>query len=153
LSYTAAQKLDMVRNGTAFVEVRSLESMPADTPLSAANDDRAGAAGTVAPEPPPVAAPAAPGTPTPAGIAPPTAAANAPLFIQAGAFSDPQNAKRLQEKLAQGDYGKIFVRDDEIAGRRMYRVRIGPIKSVAEFDRIIAALDRDGIRDAHLALE
>jgi rare lipoprotein A len=153
LSYTAAQKLDMVRNGTAFVEVRSLESVPADTPLSAANDDKAGVAGAVAPEPPPVAAPAAPGTATPAGVAPPAATANAPLFIQAGAFSDPQNAKRMQEKLAQGDYGKIFVRDDEIAGRRMYRVRIGPIKSVAEFDRIIAALDRDGIRDAHLALE
>ncbi len=49
------------------------------------------------------------------------------LFIQAGAFSDPKNAERLAEKLRGGGYGKVFVRDDEIAGRRMYRVRIGPV--------------------------
>ena len=153
LSYTAAQKLDMVRNGTAFVEVRSLDTLPAGTSLSAANVAKPPLPAASAGDPPPVANPAPPGTVTPAGVVPPVAAANTPLYIQAGAFSDPANAKRLQEKLAQGDYGKIFVRDDEIAGRRMYRVRIGPIRSVAEFDRIIAALDRDGIRDAHLALE
>ncbi len=73
--------------------------------------------------------------------------------MQAGAFSDPENAKRLAAKLGSGGYGSIFVRDDEIAGRRMYRVRIGPIQNVAEFDRVIAALKRDGVRDAHLALE
>jgi cell division septation protein DedD len=57
------------------------------------------------------------------------------------------------EKLRGGGYGKVFVRDNEIAGRRMYRVRIGPVPSVAEFDRIVAALERVGIGDAHLALD
>jgi rare lipoprotein A len=75
------------------------------------------------------------------------------LFIQAGAFSDPNNAERLMQKLRGGGYGKVFVRDDEIAGRRMYRVRIGPVPNVAEFDRIVAALERAGINDAHLALD
>jgi rare lipoprotein A len=59
----------------------------------------------------------------------------------------------MVEKLKGGAYGKVFVRDNEIAGRRMYRVRIGPVASVAEFDRIVAALDRVGISDAHLALD
>jgi rare lipoprotein A len=77
----------------------------------------------------------------------------APLFVQAGAFSDPANAQRLAEKLRGGSYGKVFVRDDQIAGRRMYRVRIGPVPNVAEFDRIVAALERDGVHDAHLALD
>jgi len=45
------------------------------------------------------------------------------------------------------------VRDNEIAGRRMYRVRIGPVPDVAEFDRVVAALERAGISDAHLALD
>jgi len=75
------------------------------------------------------------------------------LFIQAGAFSDPKNAERLVEKLRGGAYGKVFVRDNEIAGRRMYRVRIGPVPDVAEFDRIVAALERAGVHDAHLALD
>ena len=57
------------------------------------------------------------------------------------------------QKLRGGVYGKVFVRDNEIAGRRMYRVRIGPVPDVAEFDRIVAALERVGINDAHLALD
>ena len=136
LSYSAALKLDVVRNGTAFVEVRSIDpSQPAET-LAAA----------------PLTVPAAPTAPVAPPLNPPPAA-NAPLFVQAGAFSDPENAKRLAAKLGSGGYGNIFVRDDEIAGRRMYRVRIGPIQNVAEFDRVTAALKRDGVRDVHLALE
>jgi rare lipoprotein A len=73
--------------------------------------------------------------------------------VQAGAFSDPANAERLAEKLRGGSYGKVFVRDDQLGGRRMYRVRIGPVPDVAEFDRVVAALGRAGISDAHLALE
>jgi rare lipoprotein A len=127
LSYTAASKLDMLRNGTAMVEVRSIAApSPALT-----------APATVGETAPPITAPAV----------------NSPLFVQAGAFSDPANAERLAEKLRGGSYGKVFVRDNEIAGRRMYRVRIGPVPGVAEFDRIVAALDRLGIKDAHLALD
>jgi rare lipoprotein A len=144
LSYTAASKLDMLRNGTAFVEVRSLDASDTQAVTMTASNTL----------PPPLPAtesqaPVAEGAATPAN----TPAVGAPLYIQAGAFSDPNNAKRLVEKLSSADYGKIFVRDDEIAGRRMYRVRIGPVPNVAEFDRIVAALERSGIRDAHLALE
>jgi rare lipoprotein A len=127
LSYTAASKLDMLRNGTAMVEVRNVELPPSlDAPAAAAQITAETAA--------PVAVPNS-------------------LFIQAGAFSDPKNAERLVQKLRGGDYGTIFVRDNEIAGRRMYRVRIGPVSNVAEFDRIVAALERTGINDAHLALD
>ena len=81
------------------------------------------------------------------------AAASTALFVQAGAFSDPANAERLAEQLRGRSYGKVFVREDQIAGRRMYRVRIGPVPDVAEFDRIVAALERAGINDARLALD
>ena len=170
LSYTAALKLDMLRNGTAMVEVRSLEPVAEGAPLTAAL-----AAPSAAPSAAPHAAPLV-ATPITAAEAPPQAAAPADavqppaaasdssggvstvsvpraLFIQAGAFSDPKNAERLMEKLRGGGYGTVFVRDNEIAGRRMYRVRIGPVPDVAEFDRIVAALERAGINDAHLALD
>ena len=188
LSYTAASKLDMLRNGTAMVEVRSLEPVSANTPLLAqvaapptaapnAATPNAATPNTAASKAAPVAAPltvtpltadAPPSPASPPGSTStltPAAADSAAsadvstvpvpraLFIQAGAFSDPKNAERMLEKLKGGAYGKVFVRDNEIAGRRMYRVRIGPVASVAEFDRIVAALDRVGISDAHLALD
>jgi len=175
LSYSAAAKLDMLRNGTAMVEVRTIDpSAPppvitaSATPAPAAAPPAATALTIVAPAAAapassapagsaPAAAPAAtaPGTATPtagSGVTSPAAAATA-LFVQAGAFSDPTNAERLAEKLRGGNYGKVIVRDDQIAGRRMYRVRIGPVPSVAEFDRVVAALERAGINDAHLALD
>jgi rare lipoprotein A len=185
LSYSAAAKLDMLRNGTAMVEVRTIEPTApppvitaSATPAPAAAPPAAAALTIVAPAAAapagsapagsapassapagstPAAAPAAtaPGTAPPtagSGITSPAAAASA-LFVQAGAFSDPANAERLAEKLRGGGYGKVIVRDDQIAGRRMYRVRIGPVPSVAEFDRVVAALERAGIHDAHLALD
>jgi rare lipoprotein A len=154
LSYTAASKLDMLRNGTAMVEVRSLDVAPAPvpapapgTPITAA--DSAPTAAPLTATPLEAVSPAAPA----AGSSVTQVAIPAALFIQAGAFSDPKNAERLVERLRGGGYGKIFVRDNEIAGRRMYRVRIGPVPSVAEFDRIVAALERVGVNDAHLALD
>ncbi len=141
LSYTAAAKLDMLRNGTAMVEVRTVEG-PVTMPTMAASTAAAAATSPTAAIPAGSAAqPAA------------AAAASATLFVQAGAFSDPANANRLVEKLRGGDYGKVFVRDDQIAGRRMYRVRIGPVPNVAEFDRVVAALEQAGVNDAHLALD
>jgi rare lipoprotein A len=148
LSYTAASKLDMLRNGTAMVEVRTLEAIqgaPSATPAPSAAPLNAAPITAAAEAPPPEAADSSSGVST---VPVPRA-----LFIQAGAFSDPKNADRLMEKLRGGGYGKVFVRDNEIAGRRMYRVRIGPVPSVAEFDRIVAALERVGVNDAHLALD
>jgi rare lipoprotein A len=157
LSYTAAAKLDMLRNGTAIVEVRSVDS---PFPVSASASTQAAPAATALAATV-VAAPAtaAPATTVAAAGAPDgsdaagTSAAGSTLFIQAGAFSDPANAERLAQRLRGGRYGNVFVRDDQIAGRRMYRVRIGPVPDVAEFDRVVGALERAGISDAHLALD
>jgi rare lipoprotein A len=186
LSYTAASKLDMLRNGTAMVEVRTLEPAPLGTaPLTAATAAAPAAPGASAPGAS-VPAASAPSASAPTGSAPagsppvaaaltvlplesaappeapadstgPEAVAHVPvpraLYIQAGAFSDPKNAERLAEKLRGGAFGKVSVSDNQIAGRRMYRVRIGPVPTVAQFDRIVANLERVGINDAHLALD
>jgi rare lipoprotein A len=119
LSYTAAAKLDMLRNGTALVEVRALDPAGSGSPVTGAT----------------------------------VAAGNLTLFIQAGAFADPVNAERLAAKLRGGGYGNVFVRENRVAGRTMYRVRIGPVPDVAEFDRVVAALESVGVNDARLALD
>ena len=171
LSYTAAAKLDMLRNGTAMVEVRSVgpASTPGDVGVSAAaggisaGTAQAAPPATPAMTAPPMAPPAAqPIGAAPAGVppgavpiapAPVTSAPATALYVQAGAFADPANAERLATRLRGGGYGTVFIRDDYIAGRKLYRVRIGPVPDVPEFDRIVAALDRAGVRDAHLALD
>jgi rare lipoprotein A len=169
LSYTAASRLDMLRNGTAMVEVRALD-FAATTPdpgaplLSAApaspSSGQAGVAASAGAASPGTASPgtasAATATSGAGTVEPgsaPTSAVRTVLFVQAGAFADPANAERLAAKLRGGGYGKIFVRDDLIAGRKMFRVRIGPVPNVPEFDRNVAALERAGVHDAHLALD
>jgi rare lipoprotein A len=171
LSYTAASRLDMLRNGTAMVEVRGLDPRAPVTELTtsmtASASPQSGqpvlaptttAASTTVTTPGVAAtgiATAGVAATSPGAVAatPTLAPTHAPLFVQAGAFADPANAERLAAKLRGGEYGKIFVRDDVVAGRRMYRVRIGPVPDVPEFDRIVAALERAGVHDAHLALD
>jgi rare lipoprotein A len=146
LSYTAAAKLDMLRNGTAMVEIRTIDPTAPPPAITA------GALAT-APTAPAAAGAAASPAAAPLTVVPVAEAPAPALFVQAGAFADPANAERLAERLRGGNLGKVFVRDDQIAGRRMYRVRIGPVPDVAQFDRVVAALERAGISDAHLALD
>lgn len=115
LSHTAASRLDMIRAGTAFVEVRAL------TPGEPANP---------APPPPP-----------------------AELFVQAGAFSEAANASRLLGQLRAQGFAKSFVREDYVGDKRIYRVRVGPIPTVPEFDKAVAQLKALGVADARLAAD
>ena len=159
LSYTAAAKLDMLRDGTAMVEVRALQPLdPASdthltvasvgaSPLASPPADPAGPVSSPAPVLAPLTSPA--GEPAAAALpviapAPVTSAPVRTLFVQAGAFAAPDNAQRLADKLRGAGYTQVFVRDDLVAGRRLYRVRIGPIPDVPQFDRIVAALEQAG---------
>jgi rare lipoprotein A len=150
LSYTAAAKLDMLRDGTAMVEVRVIdpEAPPDNTSLitvaaAAVTGTTAAQAAQPAQSAPASSPPATSGwTPLPA----------APLFVQAGAFADPANAERLAAKLRDQSFSNVFVREDDVAGRHLYRVRIGPVPDVPAFDRIVGALEQAGVSDAHLAL-
>jgi rare lipoprotein A len=185
LSYTAAAKLDMLRDGTAMVEVRVLQpvdpgldthltvasvgALPLASPPSVSppvpltSPPTTVAAAAPLTSPPATVAAAAPLTTPPVAIpaavppvikpAPVTSAPVRTLFVQAGAFAAPDNAQRLADKLRSEGYTQVFVRDDLIAGRKLYRVRIGPIPDVPQFDRIVAALEQEGVRDAHLALD
>jgi rare lipoprotein A len=137
LSYTAAAKLDMLLAGTAPVEVRVISTR--------------GGAGSAAP-PPSVPTPVAPATP-------PLTVVNAPavktaggqaMFIQAGVFSDHENARRRVEVLLAA--GIELASLDEIPRneRALHRVRVGPFASVEEFDFNMKRLRELGINDARL---
>jgi rare lipoprotein A len=133
LSYTAAWKLDMLREGTAPVEVRVLTpdatASPAPAPATAQR-----------PSPPPA-------TP-PAGVEP---GAIVNQWLQVGSFAQRENAARLLARLtAQGiTAARIDTRVD--AGRTLHRVRVGPVSGAVELEDYIERLRLLGIPDARLA--
>ena len=132
LSYTAAAKLDMLRNGTAFVEMRVITP---GTPAAVV--------------PAPIAPPPALTGDAAAGNT--VAAPAGGLYLQAGAFADSANARRQVERLRSAGIDNVFLLPTTDGGRMLHRVRIGPIGSVAEFDALSARLARIGITDARLA--
>jgi rare lipoprotein A len=117
LSYSAAARLDMLREGTTLVEVRALTpGVPDELTRSAA-------------------APA------------PT------LYVQAGAFADEHNAQRLLTRLQAAGLPAVFVAAPLAGSAPLYRVRVGPVASVADFDRIAARLNALGVAQVRLAVE
>jgi rare lipoprotein A len=117
LSYTAAAKLNMLRDGTAMVEVQAL----------------------------------APGAPQVPAVTM-AAATQTQLYVQTGAFADPANAERELGRLQAAGLASAFVIPPP-AGSQLYRVRVGPVGSVAEFDALAARLAALGIPDARLVTD
>jgi rare lipoprotein A len=126
LSYTAAWKLDMLREGTAPVEVRVL-TPGRPTPEQASTA--------------PVAAPAP-------GVEP------GPIvnqWLQAGSFSQRDNAERLLARLAAHGITAARIDAREAGGRTLHRVRVGPLTGRAELEDYVERLRLLGVPDARLA--
>ncbi|MDY0008696.1 MAG: septal ring lytic transglycosylase RlpA family protein [Bdellovibrionales bacterium] len=64
------------------------------------------------------------------------------IFVQAGSFSVQDNAVRLGKKLET--LGNVDVSPVSVSGRQFWRVRIGPLASVEEADRVLDAAIRAG---------
>lgn len=58
------------------------------------------------------------------------------IFVQVGAFSVQENATRLKAKM--DSVAKASVSETNVGGKKFFRVRLGPISSVQEADRILA---------------
>ncbi|HZT01436.1 MAG TPA: septal ring lytic transglycosylase RlpA family protein [Steroidobacteraceae bacterium] len=114
LSYVAAAKLDMLKTGTALVEVRTI------TPETPSILTR------VAESPPPT------------------------LYVQVGAFTAQANAERVVSRLHAAGLAGAFIFGPPVTRSRLYRVRIGPVGGVPEFDQLVARLDALGYPGARL---
>jgi cell division septation protein DedD len=75
------------------------------------------------------------------------------LYVQAGAFADEGNAKRLVERLKVGGITNAFVHRPPSAGAKVFRVRAGPVATPVEFDRLAARLAKLGITEVRLATD
>jgi len=75
----------------------------------------------------------------PAPVAP--VAARARLFVQAGAFELRANAERLRARLAAALGFPVEVSRFERGGRRLYRVRVGPLAGGEAAERAMLAIE------------
>ena len=73
------------------------------------------------------------------------------IYAQAGAFTLAENAERLRARLTAAGVGPVLLRSDSAGGRALYRVRIGPIESVAAYDALVARLHALGVANVVLA--
>ncbi|MDH3976870.1 MAG: septal ring lytic transglycosylase RlpA family protein [Gammaproteobacteria bacterium] len=125
LSYAAAQKLDMITDGTAMVKVVALD----DGRLASQTNPAAGIS---------------------------TATAGGPaenMYLQVGAFGDRANAEQLVTRLKQQGYSAAAIQTDTTPTATLYRVRIGPIANVQQFDELVRQMAALQIKDTHLVTE
>ena len=130
LSYSAARKLDMIKDGTSMVEV---EAISFDTSAGDRVVRRTTARAATPPQPEP--------------------AVNNKVFAQVGAFGSSENAQRRLGALRSSGIGNSFVLEDTSSSPTLYRVRIGPIKGVVQYDILVEELDNLGINDPYLVTE
>jgi rare lipoprotein A len=125
LSYSAARKLDIVRAGTGLVQIRAIS--PGDESARAAH-----------------------ATPVLRQVASHPAPR---LYLQAGAFSEQANAQRLLTRLASLDGAVVRLHEAVLDGRRLFRVRLGPLADVAQADRLAAQIVAMGVELPQIVIE
>jgi len=75
-----------------------------------------------------------------------------PIFIQAGAFSQYDNANRLRARLGVMGY-PVRVHQVYITNQPMFRVRVGPLISVEAADQTLDRLVAAGYPDAQIVID
>ena len=75
------------------------------------------------------------------------------LFLQVGAFRNRNNAQRLSSKLQNANIGDIHIMEASNASGPIYRVRIGPLGSVDEADRLSSTLISKGYSSTQVVID
>ncbi|MBL4692439.1 MAG: septal ring lytic transglycosylase RlpA family protein [Magnetovibrio sp.] len=73
------------------------------------------------------------------------------MYVQAGAFGNRANAERVKSALSS--VGNIVVSSIPVNGRNLYRVRVGPVSSVMEVDRLLSDVINAGFAGARTIIE
>ena len=138
LSYSAALKLDMIKDGTSLVEVTAInfDAPSGDRPVRRSEPSA----------PPPASGEQAPYRSTPAVV-------ENRIYVQVGAFGDRANAERRLGALSLAGIKDAFIHEERAPERTLYRVRIGPVADVVQYDVLVEELEGIGITDPYLIAE
>ena len=132
LSYSAATKLGFTANGTGKVEIAAITS----------GDDSTGDSSIVTTQ----------ATPDNETRTTATKTVNS-AYLQVGAFSNRENAIKLRDRLKTADINQVVIQPTVLGNRKIYRVRVGPLASVKEGNRIADRVSEIGITDTHVVVD
>ena len=105
LSYAAARKINMLEEGTAFVELVNITQSEAARTM---NSNK--------------------------------------IYLQIGAFKEKNNALKMQQRISSEGIKNVYIKKSRIKRQALYRVHIGPIKTIDRYDQIahlLASLSLD----------
>ncbi len=149
LSFTAATRLGIVKEGTGLVEVRALDPdnyLTGENQLisskrvenkkvanrSDATDDTSGTA----------------------IVETANVTKHVPqVFVQVGAFGERENARQLVNQLNGLDLGEVSISSVIKDTKQLHRVRIGPLATVQSADDTVAQLSAMGLSDHRVVIE
>jgi rare lipoprotein A len=156
LSYAAATKLGIVTTGTGLVEVIAIDPSrqavkPIDTqPISKLE------------EPKPVLPKGVVEVAEPASsveiIEPSLPSAeelenNVGIFVQLGAFRSQANALKLRNTFAAHQVGLVSIKQEVFKNESIYKVRIGPLKTVDQADKTVEKITQLGHQEYKLVFQ
>ncbi len=100
--------------------------------------------------PPPLLAKASPGGEK-TGVITMNPVSRTSIFVQAGAYSRFNNANKARARLST--MGPVKVTSVLIKGRDLFRVRVGPISTVKDADRMLERVTASGYPDARIVVD
>jgi len=129
LSYSAAKKLGVTTKGTGIVKVIAID------PKTYQKKE-----------------PYQPSVKRPSALSTYPAKSNYKLYLQVGAFVSQQNANKLHKRLSRM-FKQQQIHSDFASEKNVYRVRIGPLASVAVADKLSVYLNNKGIPTAQIIID
>jgi rare lipoprotein A len=127
LSYAAAKKLGVTAHGTALVDIVAID--PKHYVPGESQSQLFGSAPVIK----------EPGSPL--------------IYLQLGAFSQYDNALRMQDDLKAFTHKSVRIKTIDVNGKPVYKVQIGPIPSVAASDELSQRLAENGFGNAMATVE
>ena len=118
LSYAAARRIDMLEEGTAFVELVNITQAEAARTMNYSNKNN------MAKE----------------RIARLVKLNSNKIYLQIGAFKEKNNAFKMQQRVSAKGIKNVYIKKSRVKRQVLYRVRIGPIKTIDRYDQIINLL-------------
>ena len=140
LSYSAARELDMLGTGTTRVEIEAVAGSSAGHVLVSESAEIA--VGDVAATANGIEQPAT------VGVAPMLGAS----YLQVGAFGKPINAQLLKGRLQSNGLDDVRIHHEPAVMPTLYRVRIGPVETVDEYDKLVEQVKALNIVGTHLVV-
>ncbi|MCC7049190.1 MAG: septal ring lytic transglycosylase RlpA family protein [Alphaproteobacteria bacterium] len=135
---TAKVRVEVLPDASQSVKEAALRGQPSDGLLQLASLSA-----------PPAAPPPPPPLPEPQLRVVPVGTSS--IFIQAGAFSNQENALRVRDAIA--DLAPTAITPVSTTGQRLFRVRLGPVATVDDADAALERVVKRGYAGARIVVE